>query len=150
MFFPVILIGVEEICDTSAEELAIQDPREAYGEEAWQTVCGKEADFWKQAGTFLRVCKIYFHILNEVIIHSYISRRYSLPLQFLQPVVCLFFYVLAQPHMKAELKIGPPITFQYHPIPLDFLLSKSASFSSITISAFKSQVMYFHTRMIPS
>ncbi|USK79888.1 hypothetical protein QRD90_23795 [Peribacillus frigoritolerans] len=36
---------IEEICDTPAEYLASQDPTAACGEEAWQTVGGKGADF---------------------------------------------------------------------------------------------------------
>ncbi|WP_350299033.1 hypothetical protein [Peribacillus frigoritolerans] len=35
---------IEEICDTPAE-LASRDPLDAYGEEVWQTVGGKGADF---------------------------------------------------------------------------------------------------------
>ncbi len=42
---------IEEICDTPAEYLASQDPTAACGEEAWQTVGGKGADFRNQAGT---------------------------------------------------------------------------------------------------
>ncbi|MEF2093487.1 hypothetical protein V3595_02280 [Bacillus sp. CFBP9009] len=36
---------IEEICDTPAEKLASRDPTAACGEEAWQTVGGKGADF---------------------------------------------------------------------------------------------------------
>ncbi|MED3786109.1 hypothetical protein P4576_02450 [Peribacillus frigoritolerans] len=42
---------IEEICDTPAEYLASQDPTAACGEEAWQTVGGKGADFRNQAET---------------------------------------------------------------------------------------------------
>jgi hypothetical protein len=38
---------MEEICDTPAEELASRDPGDVYVEEAWQTVGGKGAGFWK-------------------------------------------------------------------------------------------------------
>lgn len=62
----------------------------------------------------------------------------------------ILFNVLAQPRMKAELKNGPLLIFQDHPITLDFLLlKKSFSFSIATISAFRSRVIYFHSRMIP-
>ncbi len=36
---------MEENCDTPAEKLASRDPTAACGEEAWQTVGGKGADF---------------------------------------------------------------------------------------------------------
>ncbi|MGG0845396.1 hypothetical protein [Peribacillus simplex] len=36
---------IEEICDTPAEYLASQYPTDACGEETWQTVGGKGADF---------------------------------------------------------------------------------------------------------
>ncbi|MGG0249219.1 hypothetical protein ABEY24_12815 [Peribacillus frigoritolerans] len=42
---------IEEICDTPAEYLASQDPTAACGEEAWQTVGEKGADFRNQAET---------------------------------------------------------------------------------------------------
>ncbi len=48
--FSLFLFGcnpqyIEEICDTPAEKLASRDPADACGEEAWQTVGGKGADF---------------------------------------------------------------------------------------------------------
>ena len=43
---------MEEICDTPADKLASQDPTAACGEEAWQTVGGKGADFKNQLNTF--------------------------------------------------------------------------------------------------
>ncbi|WP_249598734.1 hypothetical protein [Peribacillus frigoritolerans] len=49
---------MEEICDTPAEYLASQDPAAACGEEAWQTVGGKGADFFKSSWNvlFIKSC----------------------------------------------------------------------------------------------